>query len=254
MSIKKMGWHKGSRSPHGLAGRMIRLPLRLIPEDAIIPVLSGVNRGRKWVAGASNTSKSWIGSYEKECAGAIQSLVKPGMVVYDIGANVGFYTLAFSRLVGDSGQVFAFEPEARNSYMIRQHLDLNQVKNVTLVQAAVSDRAGLVSFEGFNEIGKIVEESAYRVPAINLDEFIAIGNPPPAFVKMDIEGAECAALGGAQSILKKGEAQWVVATHSDQLRKDCRAVFAHHGYHFVSFDCVSDPGDQSDFLALPGVQ
>jgi FkbM family methyltransferase len=219
-----------------------------------VSVFSGVNRGRRWIAGASNTSRSWLGNYEKECAGAVASLVKPGMVVYDIGANVGFYTLAFSRLVGDTGQVFAFEPEARNAHLIRQHLDLNQVTNVTLVQAAVSDQAGLVAFEGFNEIGKIVEKSAYRVPAIVLDEFIAAGHPDPAFIKMDIEGAECAALAGAQSILKKGTAQWVIATHGDQLRKDCRTIFARHGYHFASFDCVSDPGDQSDFLALPGAQ
>jgi len=241
-------------SPYGFADRLIRLPLRLLPGGAVVSVLSGVNRGRKWIAGASSTNKSWIGSYERACADAIQSLVKPGMVVYDIGANVGFYTLAFSRLVGDSGQVFAFEPESRNAYMIRQHLALNRVKNVTLVQAAISDRAGLISFEGFNETGKIVDKSDYRVPSIVLDEFIASGNPLPSFVKMDIEGGELTALTGAQSILNKADAQWVLATHSDQLRKDCRAVFASHGYRFASFDGKSDPGDQPDFLALPATQ
>jgi len=125
---------------------------------------------------------------------------------------------------------------------------------VTLVQAAVSDHAALACFEGFNEIGKIVAKSDYRVPTIVLDEFIAAGNPAPGFVKMDIEGAERAALAGAKSILEEGKSQWVIATHGDQLRKDCCTLFASHGYRFASFDRVSDPGDEPDFLALPEVR
>ena len=238
-------------SPFGFAGRLIRLPLRLVPRNAVVPVLTGINRGMRWIAGASSTNSSWIGIYEFDHMAALQKLVKPGMVVYDIGANAGYYTLAFSRLVGDSGRVFAFEPEARNAYLIRRHIRMNGLQNVTFIQAAVSNTTGMVGFEGAMEKGKIVAGSAYQVPAISLDDFIAAGNPQPSFIKMDIEGAERLALDGTRSILSLRQAAWLLATHSAQLRTDCREVFLRSGYTFRGLDLQNDPGQSMDFLALP---
>lgn len=238
-------------SRFGFAGRVLRWPLRLVPQGTEVPVLGGINRGKRWIAGASTTNSTWIGTYERDHAGALAQFVRPGMIVYDIGANVGFYSLALSGLVGESGRVYAFEPEARNAYMLHRHIEMNHLQNVTLVQAAVSDVVGLVGFGGNTEHAHIARGSAYQIPAITLDEFIGAGNPQPSFIKMDIEGGECAALEAGTSILSKGEAVWMMATHAPELRTRCCEILAGYGYRFVGFDCKSDPGDAPDFLAIP---
>ena len=160
-------------------------------------------------------------------------------------------TLALSRLVGEAGRVFSFEPEARNAYFIRRHIQLNRLQNVTFVQAAISNRPSMVGFDGGMETGKIVQKSAYQVPSTTLDDFIAAGNPQPSFVKMDIEGAERLALEACTSILSQKQAVWMLATHSEILRIDCREVFSRYRYTFKSLDLQSDPGTAGDFIILP---
>jgi FkbM family methyltransferase len=228
-------------------GRALRMPMRLLPRDVVVRVLSGPNRGMKWIRGAGITNACWVGNYEADHLAALPALVKPGMIVYDIGAHTGYFTLALSQLVGEKGHVYAFEPEARNVYFLRRHIKLNNLSNVTVVQAAISDKAGMV---GFDDI-RFTKGSQYLVPTMSLDEFNAAGNPLPGFLKMDIEGAEWPALHGATAILEKAEAMWMLATHSDQLRIDCRAKLASNGYRFAAFDCKTDPADENDFLVLP---
>lgn len=230
-----------------VAGRAIRLPLRLIPRNLAIPIFGGINRGMWWVTGAGPTNACWIGSYEEGHFSALREIVRPGMIAYDVGANTGYYTLALSRLVGDAGRVYAFEPGARNSYFLSRHLELNRIRNVTIVQAVVGASIGLVPFTGW----RIADRGAYLVPSISLDDFI-VANPPPSFIKMDIEGAEGAALDGARTLLSRAQPAWLLATHSDELTASCRSVLAQSGYRFTAFDRVSDPGNSADFLALAG--
>src|SRR5688500_4616739 len=128
-----------------LLGRAIRLPLRLIPRDAVLRVLSGPLRGRRWIAGAA-THGCWLGTYERFVQRIFVEHVRPGGVVYDVGANAGFFTLLSSKLAGPSGAVYAFEPMERNLRYIREHLRLNRTENVHVVPMAVSDRIGSVRF------------------------------------------------------------------------------------------------------------
>jgi FkbM family methyltransferase len=239
-------------SPSSGAGWLLRLPFRLVPRSAVVHVLGGINRGRRWVAGAAQSDAAWIGHYELDHIEPLRKFVQPGMTVYDAGANVGFYTLAFARLVGDAGRVFAFEPEARNMNLLRRHIELNNVRNVTMVQAALGSATGLVGFSGKMELGRIDSGSAYKVPCICLDDFVNSGNPAPGFIKMDIEGAECEALEGARSMLSLGKAVWMMATHGDDIRRRCQQIFSRYHYHLAAFDGLTDPGGVDDFLALPG--
>jgi FkbM family methyltransferase len=227
------------------------MPLRLIPKGTVVSVLSGVNRGCKWIVGSASTHSSWIGTFEAARASDLQKLIQPGTIAYDLGANVGYYTLALSSLVGHTGHVFAFEPEARNVDFLRRHIKLNNLRNVTVIQAAVSNSRDLISFEGSRESGRIGAGGSYRIPSISLDEFMTAGNPEPSFIKMDIEGAERLALDGARVILTKATALWMVGTHSPQLRADCREIFRNHGYKIVKDSSRRDPGESNEFLALP---
>ena len=92
-------------------GRFFRSFLRWIPDDRVMKVMQGPLRGMRWIAGAS-THGCWLGSYELEKQRLIAERVSPGSVFFDVGANVGFYTLLGSSEVGAAGRVISFEPLA----------------------------------------------------------------------------------------------------------------------------------------------
>lgn len=218
--------------------KLIRLPLRLIPRSTTVRVLSGVNKGLKWIVGA-NVHQCWLGTYEKEKQAAMARDIKPGMVVWDIGANVGFYTIAFARLCGNNGRVLAFEPFGSNVGYLLKHVVLNKFTNVVIIQCALSSQGGLVPFSigKHSSQGKIELTSSYRVPAMAVDQFIADGGGPmPDLIKIDVEGAEAAVLQGARGMLVKKRPVIWLALHGYQERKDCTEILARVGYNFFRLD------------------
>ena len=72
----------------------------------------------------------------------LQAILKPGMNVLDIGANIGYYAIMESILVGTSGNVVAIEPMLPNIKMLRKNIELNNVKNIEVVHGAVSSQTG----------------------------------------------------------------------------------------------------------------
>lgn len=188
-------------------GWAARLPLRLIPDGARLRILSGRLRGKAWVASAA-THGAWLGIYEAETQEALCRHVRPGDVVYDIGANAGFFTLLASVLVGENGQVVAFEPLPQNIGFLRRHLVLNGVENVQVMEAAVADVPGIASFtcQGDAAQGALSEtDTGLRVQVVTLDALVRDEIiRPPCVMKMDIEGAESRALAGADEVLIHG--------------------------------------------------
>lgn len=128
-------------SYQSFVGKILRLPLEIIPREAQVPILQGKLSGKKWVVGSS-THGCWVGSYEYEKRLAFEKIVSENSVVFDIGAHVGFYTLLASVLVKEKGQVFAFEPSIRNSLYLKEHLRINHIANVKVIQAAVAAHDG----------------------------------------------------------------------------------------------------------------
>jgi FkbM family methyltransferase len=135
---------------------------------------------------------------------------RPGSIVYDIGANAGFYALIAARAVGPSGRVYAFEPTPDLADRIRANAALNSFQNIEIVQAAVSSSNGVVEFKvsdshTSNAISKATDSlrrSAISVRSIRLDSFV-MEHQPPNLVLMDIEGAEIEALeSGLQTIAR----------------------------------------------------
>lgn len=219
-------------------------------------VMSGVNRGMKWVSGSA-THGSWLGTYEHDKQQLIQSMVKPGMTVYDIGANAGFYTLAFSRLVGPQGRVIAFEPLAENVASLRRHILLNGLSNVTVIQAAVSGEVGMASFQlgPNNAMGHLSGDAgAYMLPTVTLDGLVQSGTiPPPDLVKMDVEGAESTVLAGAADLLAQHRAVWLVALHGQAQSVLCRTRLMEQGYCVRALDGreLADAAETDEICAVP---
>ncbi len=214
-------------------GRLIRLPLRLIPRRCVLTIRRGIAKGMKWRVGAGIHSY-WLGIYEPAKQPVAASLVRPGMTALDIGAHAGFYTLAFSRLVGERGSVYALEPFAHNVENLLFHVRINGCRNVTILQAAASESTGYAGFriDALNSCGSLSEaESTYRVPTLSLDDAVARGVlPHPDVVKMDIEGAEVAVLRGAKRMLAERRAAWLIALHSPGLAREAEAILRDAGY------------------------
>ncbi len=190
----------------------------------------------KWIVGTSVHS-CWLGTYELNTQETVKPFIKPGMTVFDIGANAGFYTLAFSRLVGDRGKVWAFEPLAENVKSLLKHVMINQLRNVTVVQAAVSSEIGITGFQtsGHTCTGSLTEGGSYRVPTVSLDGSITQhGLPIPDLIKIDIEGSESSLLEGAKKLLEKKTTTLFISLHGDDQKKRCREILEAANYRILT--------------------
>lgn len=170
------------------------------------------------------------GSHETATRDLFARIVRPGMTVIDVGAHIGYYTTQFSRLVGETGRVVAFEPHPRNYAILRRNV--SRKGNVMLLQNAASDRDETVTlFDDMPDTGgpslrrddrradqvktlssskelaprAVTAEvgSRFEVTAVRIDETVAsLGIDRVDVVKMDIEGAEMGALLGMENILR----------------------------------------------------
>lgn len=208
-------------------GRLLRQPLRLIPDRTPMPILQGRLRGKRWIAG-SHTHGCWLGSYENEKQKLFESAVNEGDVVFDIGANVGFYTMLASVLVGPSGRVHAFEPVPRNIRFLNEHLRLNRMSNVEVIEAAVSDESGETGFDDSpgSAMGFVSAAGALKVKTVAIDDLVAQGAvAPPDCMKIDVEGGEVLVLKGARSTLETYRPKIFLATHgADAHRQACELL------------------------------
>jgi len=153
---------------------------------------------------------AFLGLYESGTAGLFKKLLKEGMTFIDLGAHRGYYTLLASKLVGEKGRVFAFEPAPENFTLLSRNL--KGMGNVTLVPKAVSNNSGIARF--FLSPDDSVTHSLYEVgdnwqsievEVTSLDEFFKDNDSKLDFIKMDIEGAEISALEGMAELIKKNE-------------------------------------------------
>lgn len=166
-----------------------------------------------------------------------------GRTVYDVGANIGIMALAFARAVGSSGRVVAFEPNPETIPLVADHLALNGLSNVAIVNAAVGEATGEGQLVMHREqrgtasmAAPIVEQfralgatRTFPVQVVSLDEFVARpGQPPPDFIKVDVEGFEVACLRGMRQVLGSRQPDLMIEMHGandDDRRANGRQVF-----------------------------
>lgn len=154
------------------------------------------------------------GSYEPDTILLFKSLIRPGMTIVDIGAHIGFYSLLSARLVGSEGKVYAFEPEPSNYALLLKNITANRYENVVIaINKAVTNKPGPVSF--FLGVRSDVHSLFHKpwsssqtitVEGTTLDDFFqSEGWPPVDLIKMDIEGAEKAALETMKQLVGKNQ-------------------------------------------------
>jgi FkbM family methyltransferase len=233
--------------PNTLLGKAVRYPFRILPHGIVMPILQGPLRGKKWIVG-SHLHGCWLGSYELEVQKRLIKYLKRGDTFYDVGANVGFYSLLASVLT-DPGRVYAFEPLPTNLDYFRRHLDLNRIRTVEVFEIAFADKIGTASFEieGTRAMGRLRPSGGAKVLTSTLDALLSDQKiAPPDFIKMDIEGAELFALLGANECFARHRPKLLLATHGAEMHTECTLLLRswHYEVHPLS-------GSSTDLLALP---
>jgi FkbM family methyltransferase len=136
----------------------------------------------------------------------MSQFIKPGDTVIDVGANIGTTAISLSRNVGNSGKVYAFEPQQVISQCLNTNLLINNIKNVEAYTMAISSLSGWVKLDSdeLNAKGMYglvgIADKGHRVKSITLNEF-EVNNC--SFIKIDVEGHEWEVIKGADSFLLK---------------------------------------------------
>lgn len=172
-------------------------------------IAAGDLAGARMILDLKTEKDYWLGTYEPHLQQAIQDLVLPGQIAYDIGANTGYVSLLLAQRVGKRGHVYSFEALPANLQRLKWNIQINDLgERVTIIPAAVKDRSGVTDFYlgPSPGTGKLVGSAGrstiqYResieVEGVSIDEFIfQSGNPGPDILKIDIEGGEIFALPG----------------------------------------------------------
>lgn len=144
----------------------------------------------------------------------LRSLVQPGMVVADVGANVGFYTLQMADWVGGTGRVLAFEPDPVSCRLLAGRVDRATYSNVVVHQLALGDRRaqGVLHASAYNRADNRLTAShserhveTFEVQVATLDDFLP-ATPGQRFdaLKLDVQGYEGKVLHGAGRTIRAG--------------------------------------------------
>lgn len=186
-----------------------------------------------------------LGELEIAIQRALVEQLQPGMVFYDLGANVGFFSLLAARLVGPTGQVFSFEPDPEVAARLRRNIELNKFPNVTVIEAgawSVSASVRFVPSDGSSPergTGRFLadENQAVGTPTrcIALDDFVQSARRPDA-IKCDVEGAELEVLRGAEGLFQT-QRPWIICeVHSEANDRMTREFLGGRGYDTRSLD------------------
>lgn len=189
-----------------------------------LPIVKGKLKGKKWLLSAGGKIlRLMFASYEPEQTHLFEKLIKPGNVVFDVGAHAGYYSLLSSVLVGLDGKVFAFEPNPDNFNHLDKHVKLNRLENVTVMECAVGDENGFSFFEfgSGSGTGHLSNQGAFKVQTVRLDDVVLENLVNPDFIKIDTEGAEMIVLTGAKQIISERKPVIFLSTHGDEVHQEC---------------------------------
>jgi FkbM family methyltransferase len=157
-------------------------------------------------------------AYESAYVEALRGCILPGDTVFDVGANIGFYSVLFSRWVGPQGKVICFEPDPDNVLLLKRNLELNNCRNATVRDVAMGKTQEVSVFSrdpttgATGHLGKgptygetlfgAGKEFLMPVKTETLDAE-ALASQPPDVIKLDIEGGEYEVLCGGSRVLRE---------------------------------------------------
>ncbi|MCZ2809372.1 MAG: FkbM family methyltransferase [Candidatus Bathyarchaeota archaeon] len=158
------------------------------------------------------------GFYEKYETEFFKKLIRKDMVVVDIGANIGYYTLLAARLAGEEGKVFAFEPEPYNYRLLCKNIEVNGYRNVIPKQKAVFSKTGKMKlFLDTRNLGghslseaNVDRGASITIEATSLDDFFKNTNYKIDVIKMDVQGSEMGVLEGMTNTINQNDSVKII--------------------------------------------
>jgi len=190
---------------------------------------------------------------EPQVQQALVDHLRPGMTFFDLGANIGYFSLIAARLVGLTGHVIAFEADPEIAARLRENLSRNNFSYARVEQKAVWSEDTTVSFarvdpntspdRGLGHVSADSSGDTITVEAVSLDRYVTAQNSPD-FLKCDVEGAEVEVLRGAERLLAERRTILLVEMHSPQ--NHCALV-----QKFVELGYTVRDLDENHVLALP---
>jgi FkbM family methyltransferase len=229
---------------------------KLVPRDSLIwvQIQHGPSEGL-WIRLNPRTGRNiQKGIGEPEVQQALVDHLRPGMTFYDLGANIGFFSLMAARLVGPNGRVISFEADPEIASRLRENLFRNQLTHTWVEQKVVWSESTTVSFVRVDPdtspdrgLGHVSADNStsetITVEAVSLDHFVA-SHPAPDFLKCDVEGAEVAVFQGAANLLSVKRPILLVEMHSPENQQTLIESFCGSGYRCRNLD-------ETHVIALP---
>jgi FkbM family methyltransferase len=246
-SVNRLRRGGGSAAPPALR-RAFEAVLDCLPGDHLV---SELPEGERIRLSARYRHASWNPDEYR----AFREVVRRGVTVLDVGANVGAYTLVFATWVGGTGRVIAFEPSPDTCEGLRTHVTLNGFDDrVTIVEAAVAAAVGEAPFAihpsgGASSLalGSVAGAAQVTVPTDTIDNVCRQHALLPAVIKIDVEGAELDVLRGARNTLALPGLHVFVEFHPAAWREagitrgDLEEELHRHGLSVEPLDPAFDP-------------
>ena len=153
------------------------------------------------------------GVYERDETELFKKLLKKGMVVVDVGAHIGYYTLIAARFVGEEGKVFAFEPDPYNYSLLTKNIEVNGFRNVIPLRKAIfSETRKMKFFLDKSNLGKhslsetnVDKCASISIEATSLDGYFKNTDYKIDVIKIDVQGSEMKVLEGMTNIIKQND-------------------------------------------------
>tara|TARA_Y100000034_G_C6780767_1_gene348960 strand:- start:65 stop:709 length:645 start_codon:yes stop_codon:yes gene_type:complete len=177
-----------------------------------------------------NPSKSLIGKsiykygfWEKETTETVVSKVKEKMNILDVGADIGYYSLLFSKLVGNNGMIYSFEPIPEAKGYLDVNICLNNIMNVKSYEFALFDEEGFSYIEdpfGKSRLNNNPDMQNYDSIRVQTKKFDSLKiNSRIDLIKIDVEGSEMNVLTGMKETIKKYHPIILLELHCDLIKQ-----------------------------------
>ncbi len=245
------------------AARGLLKPLALFTGRGELSILGGLAarlriEARSFAPWGAQAYAVLTGTHELQVQQAIVRSARAGDHVWDVGANIGYLALVAARIVGPTGRVVAFEPDAQCAAAIRANAALNGLGQVEVVEAAAARDSGTAQlvvvrdrlWSRLASVGDHHESERHvEVRTVALDD---VEGPPPTLVKIDVEGAELEVLAGMSRLLR--EARPLVVCEMHGLNAEFCAAMRAAGYVVSNLDGperVEDAGENVHALCTP---
>jgi FkbM family methyltransferase len=226
-----------------------RVSHRVLPDDERVwaQIEAGPAKGL-WFELNPRTGQNYLRGDAESCVQeALGNRLRPGMVFYDLGANIGFFSLLGARLVGPCGKVFSFEPDAVVASRLRRNVGRNGFSNTAVVEAGVWSSSREMTFVAADSSSPdhgtgtfmqgAAEATGATIRCVALDDFVR-NAPPPDAIKCDVEGAEVEALRGAEKLLEAYRPWILCEMHSERNARAWRELLRRFGYNFEVVDTL----------------